>query len=93
MIFHVAEKTRQKGLSEIHRVLKPSGKLFIVDLGLPQGSIHRRLAKTVLGFMINHELEELTLSFQENGFTKITSGKVDFKILGLSVISYISGIA
>jgi len=93
MIFHVAEKTRRKGISEIHRVLKPNGKLFIVDLGLPQGSIQRMLAKTFLGFMINHELQELIPSFQENGFAGITNGKVNFKILGLPVISYISGIA
>jgi len=93
MIFHIAEKTRQKGLSEIHRVLKPKGKLFIVDLGLPKGSIQKTLAKLFLGFMIGHELEELTVSFQKNGFTEITNGKVDFRILGLSVISYISGMA
>jgi ubiquinone/menaquinone biosynthesis C-methylase UbiE len=93
MIFHVAEKTRQKGLPEIHRVLKPKGKLFIVDLGLPQAIIQRTLAKSFLGFMIDHELEELTPSFQEKGFTEITNGKVDFKILGLPVVSYISGIA
>lgn len=92
MIFHVAEKTRRKGISEIHRVLKPNGKLFILDLGLPQGSIQRMLAKTFLGFMINHELQELIPSFQENGFAGITNGKVNFKILGLPVISYISGI-
>ena len=93
MIFHVAEKTRQKGLSEIHRVLKPNGKLFIVDLGLPHGNIQRMLAKLFLGFMINHELDELTPSFQENRFAEITNGKVDFRLLGLSVISYMSGIA
>ncbi len=93
MIFHVAEKTRQKGIAEIHRVLKPQGKLFIVDLGLPQGSFQKTLAKTFLGFMIDHELEELTPSFQENGFTEITNGKVDFRLLGLSVISYICGTA
>lgn len=93
MIFHVAEKTRQKGLSEIHRVLKPNGKLFIVDLGLPRGNIQRMLAKLFLGFMINHELDELSPSFQESRFADITNGKVNFKLLGLSVISYISGIA
>jgi len=93
MIFHVAEKTRHKGISEIHRVLKPMGKLFIVDLGLPQGSIQRIIAKIFFGFMINHELEELTSLFEENGFIEIMNGKVGFKMLGLSIISYISGIA
>jgi ubiquinone/menaquinone biosynthesis C-methylase UbiE len=93
MIFHIAEKTRRKGLSEIHRVLKPKGKLFIVDLGLPQGAIQRKLARIFLGYMINHELEELKPSFQENGFAEIENGKVDFKIFGLSVISFISGLA
>jgi ubiquinone/menaquinone biosynthesis C-methylase UbiE len=93
MIFHIAEKTRQKGISEIRRVLKPKGKVFIVDLGLPQGSIQRIIAKIFFGFMINHEVEELTPSLKENGFIEIMNGKVGFKMLGLSIISYVCGIA
>src|SRR5512140_2377990 len=35
MIFHMSEGTRQKGLAEIHRVLKPGGRLLVLDLALP----------------------------------------------------------
>ncbi len=31
MIFHMPEDIRRKGLAEIHRVLKPGGRLFIID--------------------------------------------------------------
>jgi ubiquinone/menaquinone biosynthesis C-methylase UbiE len=93
MIFHVSEQTRQKGISEIYRVLKPGGQLFIVDLGLPKGSFQRTLAKLMLGFMINHELDELEPLFTQSRIINVESGKIDFKVYGLSIVSYISGVA
>jgi ubiquinone/menaquinone biosynthesis C-methylase UbiE len=32
MIFHMSAETRQKGFAEIQRVLKPGGRLLVVDL-------------------------------------------------------------
>ncbi|HEX3051096.1 MAG TPA: class I SAM-dependent methyltransferase, partial [Aggregatilineaceae bacterium] len=32
MIFHMSDKTRRKGIAEIHRVLKPMGRLLILDI-------------------------------------------------------------
>ena len=35
MIFHMSEKVRNKGIEEIYRVLKPQGRLLVLDLALP----------------------------------------------------------
>jgi ubiquinone/menaquinone biosynthesis C-methylase UbiE len=93
MIFHVSEQTRRKGISEIYRVLKPGGRLFIVDLGLPKGSFQRTIAKLMLGFMINHELDELGSLFTQSRIINVESGKIDFNLYGLQIVSYISGVA
>jgi ubiquinone/menaquinone biosynthesis C-methylase UbiE len=93
MIFHVSEQTRRKGISEIYRVLKPGGRLFIVDLGLPKGSFQRTIAKLMLGFMINHELDELEPLFTQSRIINVESGKIDFNVYGLPIVSYISGVA
>ena len=93
MIFHVSEQTRRKGISEIYRVLKPGGRLFIVDLGLPKGSFQRTIAKLMLGFMINHELDELGPLFTQSRIINVESGKIDFNVYGLPIVSYIGGVA
>src|SRR5512136_1118707 len=43
MIFHMSEMVRRKGIAEIYRVLKPQGRLLVLDLALPT----RPLAKVV----------------------------------------------
>ena len=93
MIFHVSEQTQRKGISEIYRVLKPGGRLFIVDLGLPKGSFQRTIAKLMLGFMINHELDELGPLFTQSRIINVESGKIDFNVYGLPIVSYIGGVA
>ena len=35
MIFHMSEAVRRKGIQEIHRVLKPQGRLLVLDLTPP----------------------------------------------------------
>jgi len=35
MIFHMSEMVRRKGIIEIYRVLRPQGRLLVLDLALP----------------------------------------------------------
>lgn len=35
MIFHVSAETRQRGVRELYRVLKPHGRLLIMEMGKP----------------------------------------------------------
>ena len=91
MIFHMSEKVREKGISEIYRVLKPQGKLMILDLALPAHPVSRAIAKTFLGFMLNHDLKELIPLMEAAGFTEIEMAQAKFRVLGLSLLSFVRG--
>jgi ubiquinone/menaquinone biosynthesis C-methylase UbiE len=91
MIFHMSEAVRRKGIAEIHRVLKPQGSLLVLDLSLPEQGLPRAIAKTLLGFMINHDLQELLPLLEAVGFSELESGPAKFRILGLSVIAFVRG--
>ena len=43
MIFHMSENMRRKGFAEIYRVLKPQGRLLVLDFGKPDNALWRGL--------------------------------------------------
>ncbi len=91
MIFHMSDKVRQKGMAEIHRVLKPQGGLLILDLALPPKGLSRAIAKALFGGMLQHDLRELLPLMQAVGFSDIETAPANFRILGLSVLAYVRG--
>lgn len=91
MIFHMSEEVRKKGISEIQRVLKPQGRLLVVDLALPAQPLQRAVAKMFFGGMLQHELQELVPIMKACGFSEIEIAPVKFQILGLSVLSFVRG--
>jgi ubiquinone/menaquinone biosynthesis C-methylase UbiE len=93
MIFHMSEAVRRKGIAEIYRVLKPGGKWLVLDLALPERGLPRAIAKTLLGFMLNHDLRELLPLMEAAGFSDLESGPAKFRILGLPVIGFVRGSA
>ncbi len=93
MIFHMSEGTRRKGLTEIIRVLKPGGRLMILDLALPAQPVQRAIAKAAFGGMLEHDLQELIPLMETTGFTRVEYGPAKFRIFGLSVLAYIRGFA
>ena len=93
MIFHMSDAVRQKGIAEIQRVLKPQGRLLILDLALPEQGLTRAIAKTLLGFMIDHDLRELLPLMEAAGFSELESGPAKFRVLGLPVLAFVRGSA
>jgi ubiquinone/menaquinone biosynthesis C-methylase UbiE len=91
MIFHMSESTRNPGIKEIHRVLKPGGRLLIVDLTLPSKPFSRAMMKTFLGFMLEHDLRELYPAMQTAGFTNLEYIPARFRILGLPLVGFVRG--
>ncbi len=89
MIFHMPEEVRARGIREIYRVLKPRGRLLVLDMALPSGPVQQRLARRLFGFMLEHDLRELLPLLQGTGFTGIEVGSVNFQILGLSILGYV----
>lgn len=93
MIFHMSGETRKKGIQDIFRTLKPNGRLFVLDLDLPVQPFQRTIAKLLLGFMFEHKMEELLPLMKEAGFADLELVPVPFRVLGLSILNGVTGIA
>jgi ubiquinone/menaquinone biosynthesis C-methylase UbiE len=91
MIFHMSEGVRRKGFTEIYRVLKPNGRLLIVDSALPTQLIPRTIAKILMGGTPQHNLQELIPQLNASGFSDIEFAPVKFSILGLSILTFLRG--
>jgi ubiquinone/menaquinone biosynthesis C-methylase UbiE len=93
MIFHMSETTMRKGIAEIHRVLKPQGRWLVLDLALPTQPLQRFIAQRLFGGMLEHDLHELLPSMEAAGFSKIEIGQAKFRVMGLSVLGFVRGLA
>ena len=93
MIFHMSEMVRRKGIAEIYRVLKPQGRLLVLDLALPTQPLPRAIAQMLLGGMLQHDLRELLPLMDASGFSDVEIAPVKFRILGLSVLAFVRGSA
>jgi len=94
MIFHMSEETRRKGIAEIYRVLKPQGRLLIVDLAMPVQPLQQAIAKRII-FRggLEHNLQELLPIMDAAGFSDIELAPVKFSIVGLSILAFVRGSA
>lgn len=93
MIFHMSENTRCKGIAEIYRVLKPKGRLLVLDLALPTRLLPRAIARMLLGSILQHDLRELLPLMEASGFSDVEIAPVKFRILGLPILAFVLGSA
>lgn len=91
MIFHMSEEVRRKGIAEIYRVLKPQGRLMVLDLALPAHGVSRAISKVLFKFMLKHDLKELLPVMESSGFSGIQISQVKFRVFGFSLLSYVCG--
>jgi ubiquinone/menaquinone biosynthesis C-methylase UbiE len=91
MIFHMSEGVRRKGIAEIYRVLKPQGRLLVLDLGLPSHGVSRMIMKLLLGFMLKHDLRELIPMMESSGFSGVQISRAKYRLLGFSLLSFVNG--
>lgn len=89
MIFHMSDDTRNKGIKEIFRVLRPGGQYLVVDLALPQKTIPRFFAKVFFGGMLKHKLDDLVPMMKSVGFGKTSSGMIDFRVFGIDLVGFL----
>lgn len=93
MIFHMSEMVRRKGISEIYRVLKPQGRLLVLDLALPANPLPRAIAKALFGGMLQHDLHELLPLMESTGFSDMEIAPAKFRVLGLGILAFVRGSA
>jgi ubiquinone/menaquinone biosynthesis C-methylase UbiE len=92
MIFHMSEDTWRQGIVDIYRVLKPQGRLLVVDLAMPSQPLQQAIARRVIfPGGLAHDLHELLPAMRETSFAEIEYAPVRFSIFGLSIIAYVRG--
>ena len=82
MFHHLPGDLKAQGLTEIYRVLKPGGRLLIVDMKRPT-SFFQRLS---LAILVHHRMasgvEDLIPMLDKVGFSGIQGGIMTWKALG-----------
>lgn len=85
MMHHLPHAVKRQGLSEIRRVLKPGGRLVIVDAKRPTTIVGRVLAGLSLHAALREGAQDLPPLLQAAGFTRVQSGDTAWRMLGLVV--------
>jgi ubiquinone/menaquinone biosynthesis C-methylase UbiE len=82
MMHHLPDDLKSQGLAEIARVLKPGGRLLIVDIKRPTGRLGKALLTLMLHSGLEHGVQDLPPKLRAAGFTQIDLGNTEFRTLG-----------
>lgn len=87
MMHHLTPDLRQKALVEIYRVLKPGGRLLIVDFEPPKKGLYKTILTLLLGGMTSIDNTTIPPLVKNAGFIDVKIGATD-----TSIATYISGV-
>lgn len=75
MLHHLPTKTLHNGLVQILRVLKPGGRLVVIDFPGPGPMLHRLSAVLSRGRSPSRHVDEVLAQLEELGFTNVVRGR------------------
>ena len=80
MIHHLPDDVLHRGLAELSRVVKPGGRLLLIDFKRPEDARSRpeRFGETMTG------VQDLPPLLEATGFSRIESGEMPFRIRSFS---------
>jgi ubiquinone/menaquinone biosynthesis C-methylase UbiE len=82
MMHHLPDDLKRQGLAEIARVLKPGGRLLILDAKRPTNGLARVLNTLLLHGALETGVQDLPPMLRAAGFTAIDTGETEFRMLG-----------
>jgi ubiquinone/menaquinone biosynthesis C-methylase UbiE len=82
MMHHLPEHLKLRGLAEIRRVLKPGGRLLIVDLKRPTGLLSRLALPILIHGGLDQGVQDLPPLVTAAGFDDVRSGDTRFRTVG-----------
>jgi ubiquinone/menaquinone biosynthesis C-methylase UbiE len=82
MMHHLPDDLKRQGLAEIARVLKPAGRLLVVDFKRPTGHLGQAMNTLLLHGGLRTGVQDLPPMLHAAGFTDIDAGETEFRMLG-----------
>jgi ubiquinone/menaquinone biosynthesis C-methylase UbiE len=82
MFHHLPTDLKQQGLAEIYRVLKPNGRLLIIDIGRPTNFIQHVSMAFILHGGLTQGIQDVVPMMKAVGYTGIQSKSGWWGVLG-----------
>lgn len=82
MFHHLPPDLKQRGMSEIYRVLKPGGRLLIVDMKRPTTHAQRWTLMALVHHASIHDVFDLLPIMKQIGYVNAQTGKMSWSVLG-----------